>query len=255
MDKSDRERLIDLLTEAWILKGRPAEQVTMPLVNAWLNTLPDIPLGYVERALQLHARDAQYKHPPTPADVLEIIRERTQAQWPSADEAWSIALQAMDEDNTVVWCEEIARAWDISRPIAEADDDVGARMAFRESYKRLVREARDAGGEPRWETSLGHNPMLREAPLLRAVKDGRLTQDGIKHLLPAPPPEPGSVMAMLTGPKSNGEAFSISEVLGALKESLLKEEEPVPDPLKEAEIERRRRAAAAMLKKTEKREP
>lgn len=246
MNSQDSRALFELLESAWVAKGRPPEQVTERVVRAWVNTLPDVPIEYVERALQLHARDAEFKHPPTPAEVLQIIRERTQAQWPSADEAWSIALQAMDEDQTVVWCREIAKAWGIARPIAEEGDNIGARMAFRESYRRLVREAQEAGGEPHWEVSLGHNPMLREQPLREAVENGLLTHDRIANLLPKP--EPGTLAGLLQGPESRVGPFSVGEFFRELKEALRAEEDTEPDAKKLAEIERRRQAAANMLK-------
>jgi hypothetical protein len=251
MDNRDAHALFDTLEAAWIAKGRQPEQITDRVLDVWIRLLADIPLRYVERALEIHAKDASAKHPPTPADVLEIIRERTQAQWPSADEAWSIALQAMDEDVTVVWCSEIAQAWNISRPIAEEGDNIGARMAFRESYRRLVREVQEAGGEPHWEVSLGHNPMLREAPLLQAVQNKLLAHETIAHLLPGPKPEAGSLMGLLQGPGKPDGAFPVGEFLKGLKEVLLQEDSPDSDPQKEAEIERRRQSAAEMLKQTE----
>jgi len=251
MDSRDGRALFDLLESAWIAKGRPPEQVTEKVLDVWIRLLADIPLKYVERALQIHGRDSAAKHPPTPADVLEIIRERTRAQWPSADEAWSCALQAMDEDQTVVWCSEIAQAWGIARPIAEDGDNIGARMAFRESYRRLVREAEEQGLEPKWEVSMGRNPMLRELPLRQAVENGRLAHDHVEPLLLAVNSEPSVMEKLLAlpGKLEADEPVPAGEIFKALKEFLLEDDEPAFDPAKEAEIERRRIAAKTMVEK------
>lgn len=56
---------------------------------------------------------------------------------PGKDEAWSIALAASDEHETVVLTTEIRQAMIASEPILEAGDKVGARMAFMSAYERL----------------------------------------------------------------------------------------------------------------------
>ena len=62
-------------------------------------------------------------------------------------------------------------------------------MAFKETYQRLVGEARDAGVPVSWSPSLGHDPAGREAALMAAVSKGRLSLEyarGIVPSLPAP---------------------------------------------------------------------
>jgi hypothetical protein len=116
MDSQDRRALFDMLESAWIAKGRQPEQINEKVLDVWVRLLADVPLRYVERALELYGRDFNQRHPPTPADVLRIIEERTGPQWPEANEAWAIALASMDEDASVVWCAEIAQARSAAMP-------------------------------------------------------------------------------------------------------------------------------------------
>ncbi|NNB26316.1 hypothetical protein [Pseudomonas fragi] len=57
---------------------------------------------------------------------------------PEPNEAWAIAVTAADEDNSVVLTEEILLALGAARPVLNAGDAVGARMAFLNAYQRLV---------------------------------------------------------------------------------------------------------------------
>ena len=69
----------------------------------------------------------------TVADVLD--RMSSAGGHPTANEAWALALSSADETETVVWTDQIAEAAGIVRPILDAGDEVGARMAFRDAYE------------------------------------------------------------------------------------------------------------------------
>lgn len=88
------------------------------------------------------------------------------------EEAW--ALCPRDEDATVVWTDEISNAFGSARPLLREGDQVGARMAFKESYADQLRQAREAKRAARWWVSQGHSKEDRVAPMLRAVEMGRL---------------------------------------------------------------------------------
>lgn len=105
---------------------------------------------------------------------------------PSGDEAWAIALQSSDEAETVVWNGEIQKAMAAARPILEAGDKIGARMAFRESYDRAVRLNRESGVAPQWSASLGWDQQRRTAALESAQSLGLLSGPQVAGLLPAP---------------------------------------------------------------------
>lgn len=115
------------------------------------------------------------------ADVIDRIA--AVGSHPSANEAWGMVLAAQDESETVVWTEQIAEAAGIAQPIIDVGDEVGARMAFRDAYDRILRERPET---PRWFASIGSDPGRRTAALDKAVRAGLLTQSHAAGLLPAP---------------------------------------------------------------------
>jgi hypothetical protein len=122
--------------------------------------------------------------------TLADILERIPGGHPGAEEAWSIVAKALtDEQVTIVWTQQIAEAF--GRALDLNDDPVAARMAFKETYTRLVAEAREAGTRVTWTATLGWDAAGRDGPLQDAVCKGRLTQAHVAGLLPnlQPPPE------------------------------------------------------------------
>ena len=117
---------------------------------------------------------------------------------PSGDEAWAIALQSSDEAETVVWNGEIQKAMAAARPILEAGDKIGARMAFRDAYERIVRNNREVGIAPVWEASLGWDKERRALAIETAHSLGLLSSPQVVSLLPAPAEE-GFVESALFG--------------------------------------------------------
>lgn len=113
------------------------------------------------------------------ADVLSRIAEMDGR--PSADEAW--AMMPMDEAATVVWTDEMARAWGVALPMIDSDK-VAARMAFKAAYQKAVDEARQGNVAPKWRPSLGHDKDGREHAIRQAVTLGRLTAQRATELLP-----------------------------------------------------------------------
>jgi hypothetical protein len=245
MDSQDSRALFDLLESAWIAKGRQPEQVTEKVLEVWIRLLGEVPLSYVERALEIHGRDFSQKHPPTPADVLRIIDERTGPQWPEANEAWAIALASMDEDASVVWCAEIAQARSAAMPIMEEGDEVGARMAFLETYRGLVERAKREHRRIEWVASPGHNAEGRET-LRLAVERGQIAHSKIERYLPNSEPDSGFVAGLLTAEMQDNPESWLNK-LREMKADLLREEPDEVSPERMAERERRKAAAAAML--------
>lgn len=119
----------------------------------------------------------------TLAAVLERVEEEDGR--PGADEAWSIALASADEAETVVWTDEMAQAFGVAQPVLEARDKVGARVAFRDAYERIVREARAAGAPCRWVVSIGHDAERRAVALQAAVTLKRIDAAMATKYLPA----------------------------------------------------------------------
>lgn len=170
---------------------------------------------------------------------------------PSSDEAWAIALQATDEADTVVWNQEIQQALCAARPILDVGDKIGARMAFRESYDRLVRVNRESGIAPQWQASLGWDKNRRAAVLEHAQKTGLLTSPQVAGLLPAP--TGGAIEDALFGGKDISEvtdderaAYWIGKIKSDLKasqEARIARREAELDAQRKDFAERKRKAA------------
>ncbi|MBK5963128.1 hypothetical protein CCR95_03225, partial [Thiocystis minor] len=107
-------------------------------------------------------------------------------QRPEADEAWALALDTFDEAATVCVTDEILAAVSASAPVWNSGDTVGARMAFKAAYGRLVSEGRASGQTPRWQLSLGWDAERRTVAAQDAVRSGRLTAKQVRAHLPAP---------------------------------------------------------------------
>lgn len=103
---------------------------------------------------------------------------------PSADEAWAMSLEAIDEAKTVVWTQEAQQAFALARPVLDLGDKVGARMAFRDAYDRIVRDNREAGITASWNASLGWDKDLRVVALKKAESAGLLPAPQVAALLP-----------------------------------------------------------------------
>ncbi|GAB2889477.1 hypothetical protein GCM10027202_17590 [Microvirgula curvata] len=103
---------------------------------------------------------------------------------PGADEAWAIAIRSQPEAETVVWTNEIAEAFAVCRPVLDLGDEIGARMAFRDAYNRIIAAARAGGEAARWSASLGWDKDLRQVALESAARTGRLAQSTVAALMP-----------------------------------------------------------------------
>lgn len=181
-------------------------QVSDSALRMWWATLSDRDMDQVRYGLQAHLQDPDRgRWPPKPGDIIHQIENRQIGQWLGADDAWSLALRAMDESETLVWDEQIAEAWSVALPIHEAGDEVGARMAFRDRYQQLVRDAARSGQTRRMTVSLGHDPDLRAARLEQAVEQGTISRTRADTLLPPPEDPEHSVAGLLTGQVSSAE--------------------------------------------------
>ena len=162
----------------------------------------------------------------TQAAVVERIEQADGR--PGANEAWGIALSAFDEAATVILNEEINEAMAAARPVMNSGDDIGARMAFRDAYERVVRKNRITGIKPKWYPSLGHDPMLRADAIQAAEARGLLTRSQAAAYLPAPITSEdqarGAVIAgLLTGtvapmPKDPQFKANVGKLLSVLKQ-------------------------------------
>lgn len=107
---------------------------------------------------------------------------------PSADEAWALAVKAMDENETVIWTNEIMYAWDRCRAVYEDGDKVGARMAFKAVYEGL-----DLSERPEWIVSEGFDKDKRSIAMESTKVAGLL---GMNEQIKLPPAKQTTAKAL-----------------------------------------------------------
>jgi hypothetical protein len=188
MREADFETFSGLLDAVCSLLSRGAYVPNATNTALWFRVLAGHDLDTVRAGLDAHVRDPQRgRFVPTPADVIAQFAALAEADGrPGPEEAWALSLAARDEDETVVWTREMADAWFVARPVLALGDEIGARMAFREAYCRLVAEARQRREAPAWAPALGHDASRRVAAISAAVRSGRLDQSELLALAPPP---------------------------------------------------------------------
>lgn len=161
-------------------------------VELWFHVMKGFSFEQFRMACQKHVMQSP-KEPPTPGAILQSLQVKDSSR-PGVEEAWSIAVKACDESETVMMNDDIAQAWGAAKPIFDLGDEVGARMAFKEVYARLVASA---NGPAVWWPSIGSDPHKRDTALKEARRQG---------LLAAPQAE-ALALPNETGQKANPEGL------------------------------------------------
>ena len=178
MITNDKKAFGSMLSAIMDVYGNTASAAA---TGVWWSALARFTIDQVRSAWSAHVQDpVAGKFQPKPADI--IGRLQVMDGRPGPEEAW--AMMPRDEDTTVVWTQEMASAWGVALPLLNERDQVAARMAFTEQYRKLVQGARDRGEPARWSPSLGADQNGRERALMDAVDKGRLGADHVAGLLP-----------------------------------------------------------------------
>lgn len=157
------------------------------------------------------------------ADILQRVRSSDGR--PGKDEAWAIAMTTNDEFETVVLTDEIQLALAAAKPVLDAGDKIGARMAFISAYERFVGQAREDAKPANWHVSVGFDANRRIQAVTRAVELKRIPREhGQKYLADLsvePVTEDGRAIAgLLTGAVTR-PAPVLREKLQLVKSSML----------------------------------
>lgn len=173
MREQDYDEFAGLLADVWALKG---QALTASQKAMFFRALAVHSIAEVRAGLDAHVRDLKRgQFLPMPADVLSQIHGIVADDGrPGPEEAWAIALRSSDESKTIVWTDEMAQAWLIASTVFNNGDEIGARMAFKECYVRLVDEARRARRPAAWQASLGFDPQQRDEAIAMAAVAGRI---------------------------------------------------------------------------------
>lgn len=217
MLENQKSEFFDLMCATAEVYGQP--KLSKDAIRIWWASLQRFDIADVRQALDEHIR--QSKFVPRPADILDIIDRIKPDGRPNADEAW--AMIPRDEYTSAVMTQEMAEALHIAQPLLDEGDQVAARMAFKESYGRIVDQNKRNGVKPSWFASLGQDKEGRESVLAEAVRLGRIEAN---HAIKLLPPENAYPMLQCAGedklaleykPPSKDE---IKSRLAAMKESL-----------------------------------
>lgn len=216
MQPTDLKEFRELLMGVCSLLTRGTYQPDPASTALFFNALRKHSMGTVRAAFQAHIDDPKAgKFSPMPSDILgQIERSAADDGRPNDGEAWATALRAADESATVVWTAETAEAWGICRPVLDVGDEVGARMAFKSAYNRLVAASRDRREPVRWSASEGHDQVQRDDVLRIGVESGLLPA----AYLPAPR---GPVAGLLELSQQRGCPPSVRERLMRIREQVL----------------------------------
>ena len=193
-------------------KNNPSKQA----LRFWWSALKNFPLEVVIECLDEHVQHSKFA--PTPADIVAIVSSRDGR--PTAEEAWATALTSNDEAETVVWTDEISQAMAMGAGDILADGDkIAARMAFRDSYTKLVQGARDDCRPVRYWVSLGHSKERRNAVIENAVVRGLISAKSSKRYL-TELPKPSVVTHQIAGAIAEPDPVERASLLEKLREHL-----------------------------------
>ena len=188
MGKDDFDDFTALVDQVYALQSQRV--LSAEAKALFFAALAEHPYELVRRAAFAHLKDpAKGGFPLLPAHIeAHIAAAKGGDGRPGAEEAWSIAVRAMDETETVMMTGEIAEAWGGVKAIFAAGDEVGARMAFKEIYSRLVSQARVDRKTVAWWPSLGSDLERRQLAMKKAVRDGLIGSQSPAaiEVIPAP---------------------------------------------------------------------
>ena len=130
-----------------------------------------------------------------------------------------------DEFETVVLTDEIQLALAAAKPVLDAGDKIGARMAFISAYERFVGQARQDTKQVNWHVSVGFDAGRRIQAVTKAVELKRIPREhGQKYLADLsiePITEDGRALAGLITGAVTRPAPALREKLQLVKESML----------------------------------
>lgn len=224
MFEEDFDTLSAMLDDVAGLKG---EAYTAGQRAMFFRALSNWSIDDIRAGLDAHVKDPQRgRFLPLPADVIAQMEKSTGPDSrPGPEEAW--AMIPSDESQTVVWTAEMAEAYGSCSPLLVQGDRIGARMAFKEVYERLVSQSRTHGRPAVWQASLGHDIESRKRVLKAAVDAGRLTHQAASQAYPAL--DAPKVAALPAPEGSKGKAAEVRKVIQGLAQQ--KRADPI-DPLK-----------------------
>ena len=169
MRPEDLQQFAKLLGDVFAGYGKPLNDTAD--INLWFKQLMPFPPATVKKAFDTY-RMERPDFAPVPNGI--VARCKLLDGRPDENEAWAIAITSQDERETVVWTSEMAEAFSLASPLLATGDEIGARMAFKDAYKRLVDDARASNKPVQWSVSAGWDASRRQIAVEKAVVAGLL---------------------------------------------------------------------------------
>lgn len=248
MRDTDFAPFCELLDGCYALLGRE-KALNGPAKALFFRALGVHSLDAVRAGFDAHVKDPQRgRFAPTPADVIAQIEGLVADDGrPGAEEAWAMCCNASDESETVVWSAEMSQAYALAMQLMQEGDQIGARMAFKESYSRLVDSARRERRPVSWSVSLGHDQSKRHAVLVAAEVRGLLPYGEALALAPPNGDMNTTATLLLENSMKTADAQTVKERVAALKALLIRPEiESFEDQRRQQFDERKRLADEAV---------
>lgn len=195
MNQSDFDNFSELLTTTAEMYNKTFKPTQTAI---YFNVLSKFPIEAVRMAFNAHLQDSERgRFMPLPADLIGHLEKMRFDDRPSAEEAWSTAVQSIDERVTVVWTEETSQAWyAAAKELMAIGDKFNASRGFIAKYNDLVSLARLQGKPVTWLVSPGDDKDLREQAIRDAHKAKKITTEQAKILLPYHKAEEGALAAI-----------------------------------------------------------
>lgn len=249
MRKDDLPEFAQMLDDCYSLLGKG----TLPSATAkalFFRALGVHSIEAVRAGFDAHVKDPQRgRFAPTPADVIAQIEGLVADDGrPGAEEAWAMCSNADDESETVVWSDEMSQAYSVAGPLMQAGDHIGARMAFKEAYLRLVDAARRERKPVSWSVSLGHDVNKRHAALVTAETRGLLPNGEALRLAPPAADMHTTATLLIENANKTADPQSIKERVAALKALLVRPEVESFELDRHKEFDERKRLADEAVK-------
>jgi len=167
-------------------------------LQMYFKVLSIYPLKAVQVAIEAHLSDSERgRFMPLPADLIGHLEKLRFDGRPSAEEAWSVAVQSIDERVTVVWTQETQDAWwGAASELMAIGDKFNASRGFIGKYNDLVSVNRLQGKTVVWSVAQGYDKDLREQAIREAHKAKKISTEHAKILLPYHKVDDGALAAL-----------------------------------------------------------
>lgn len=175
MDNNQKIEISKLIAGSFEMQAKPITTATIDMI---IKTFELFDYNTLKTAINKVLMKGQLV---TTATVLPIIQKCDGRM--ESDEAWSRSLLAFDESATIVWTDEMSAAWGAAEDLYNNGDRVGARMAFKQCYERLVEENRLNRVPLNYWISYGTDVQRRIGAIDKARLEGLISNDKANSLI------------------------------------------------------------------------